>query len=155
MEMPVLTIKEPFATAIVRGPKRVENRGWAPPEQFVGGWLLIHAGRSRSYLDDPAVMASVRGLWPGAPADFPHVGQIIGAVRLIGIDNPENRSQDGWASGPICWVLDDPRPFGQPFTVRGHPGVFRTTVPPWVPRRLEERTDARHHPQDGGGSSDR
>ena len=42
-----LTILEPWASGIVFGTKRVENRTWRTRHR---GPLLIHAGRSRRYL---------------------------------------------------------------------------------------------------------
>ena len=44
---PVLTIRQPWAEAIRRGAKRVENRTWAPPPSLVGQRILIHAGKRR------------------------------------------------------------------------------------------------------------
>lgn len=35
----------PWSDAIVRGPKRVENRPWTPPGFFLGETIAIHAGK--------------------------------------------------------------------------------------------------------------
>ncbi|MHC4404130.1 MAG: ASCH domain-containing protein [Planctomycetota bacterium] len=42
--MKALTICQPWAWAIIHGPKPVENRGWATKYR---GPLAIHAGQSR------------------------------------------------------------------------------------------------------------
>jgi hypothetical protein len=44
-----LTVRQPWASLIVRGQKVIENRGWATDHR---GPLLIHAGRSRADLGD-------------------------------------------------------------------------------------------------------
>lgn len=41
-----LTVHQPYAAAITHLDKRVENRTWAPPQNW-RGWLLLHAGRIR------------------------------------------------------------------------------------------------------------
>ena len=56
--MLALTIHQPWASAIVLGPKRVENRTWRPPATLVGQRLAVHAGKvlsreaSEELLDD-------------------------------------------------------------------------------------------------------
>lgn len=49
-----ITVLEPFATAIVHGPKRLENRKFklAIPNPQKGRWMAIHAGRSEKFLKD-------------------------------------------------------------------------------------------------------
>ena len=46
--MKAITICQPYAELILLGQKRVENRVWKP-DYF--GPLLIHAGKSRTWLD--------------------------------------------------------------------------------------------------------
>jgi hypothetical protein len=41
---PCLTIRQPYASAIVAGIKKVENRSWHPPAHILGQRILIHAG---------------------------------------------------------------------------------------------------------------
>ena len=44
-ELLALTVLQPFASAIARFGKDVENRTWLPGARLpVGGWLAIHAG---------------------------------------------------------------------------------------------------------------
>ena len=45
-----LTIWQPWASAIVRGFKRIENRKWVPPPGVVGRYIAIHAGQT---IDEP------------------------------------------------------------------------------------------------------
>jgi hypothetical protein len=41
-----LTFQQPYASAIIDGPKRVENRSWMPPARLRGSafWIAVHAG---------------------------------------------------------------------------------------------------------------
>ena len=45
-----LSVCEPWAWAIIHGPKGIENRSWATAYR---GPLLIHASKSKAYLADP------------------------------------------------------------------------------------------------------
>ena len=41
-----LTLHQPWAELIVRGPKRIENRDWELPAYLRGAYLAIHAGKT-------------------------------------------------------------------------------------------------------------
>ena len=85
--MLALTIKQPWASAVVLGLKRKEYRSWYTPHR---GLLLIHAGKT---IDEKGVR------------EYPDVsgpaGAIIGTVKVIDVV----RFNPGWA-----WILEDPRP---------------------------------------------
>jgi hypothetical protein len=120
--VPILTVLEPFASAIILGPKRIENRTWKPPADLIGGDLAIHAGKKKWYLQQAEVMAQVQAHWPELPNSFPSMGCVIGVVRLTGCTRvPEH--PDAWAHGPWCWHLENPRRI-EPVAVRGRPGIF-------------------------------
>ena len=135
--MHTLSIRQPYASAIVAGVKTVENRAWSPPTKCVGEDLLIHASTHRQFIDDPVVMRSIRAAWPECPVDFP-LGGIVGVVRVVGSKNLAGTPQDIWACGPICWVLDAPQAV-EFIKVRGRLGVFQVEVPPEVCRLLQRR----------------
>lgn len=120
IRMPILTVIEPYATCIIHGPKRVENRNWRPIG-LIGKDLAIHAGKSRLILDDLTAMACIEALWPELPSKYPIMGHVIGIVTLTGC--VRNMYADKWAHGPWCWLLDNPRPI-DPIAVRGKPGIF-------------------------------
>lgn len=42
--MMALTVKQPWAWAIVHSTKRVENRTWPPPDKIIRQRIAIHAG---------------------------------------------------------------------------------------------------------------
>ena len=99
-----LTIKDPWAQAIIHGPKRIENRSKRPPEKCIGEWVAIHCGKS---VDDYAwgTMTAYRGSKTNNPPPIEechplvqygygegvekytarhHPGHIIGVVRIGG-----------------------------------------------------------------------
>lgn len=114
--MKVLSVQNPWAWAIVHGPKRIENRSWAT---IYKGPLLIHASKSRARLGDYG---------EGEPdADAMVYGAIIGRVTLVlccELENlPIKYRDDRFAKGLWCWVLADPVPLA-PFVTRGKVGLF-------------------------------
>jgi hypothetical protein len=44
--MRALTVKQPWASLIASGEKRIENRSWRPPAELIGQRIAIHAGAS-------------------------------------------------------------------------------------------------------------
>src|SRR6202161_3174427 len=112
-----LSIRQPWAWAIVEGLKPVENRSW--PTNYRGP-LLIHAGLREDHLGWLAL--DRMGI------DFPddvQTGGIIGGVDLVdcvrGYDSP-------WAiDGCWHWVLDAARSL--PFRpMRGQLGIFNADL---------------------------
>lgn len=96
-----LTVRDPWAQAIIWGPKRIENRGKRPPDKIVGERIAIHCGKvvdeeatinatNASRLDEPWGLYDVavnhdRTLSrAGDLFGHHHPGHIIGTVRVIG-----------------------------------------------------------------------
>jgi hypothetical protein len=119
--MKCLSVRQPWASAIISGVKRVENRSRRTSHR---GRLAIHAAQR----DDA----------PDLPADLPR-GAVIGTVDVIDCvhidDAPPELRDDPHATGPWLWVLDDPRPFAEPVSLRGMLGLFD------VPDDLEQFAD--------------
>jgi hypothetical protein len=103
----VLTIRQPWASAIIYGGKDVENRGWTTSYR---GRLYIHAGMQ---LDPVDVL----------PADVPLLrGAIIGYVLLVNIVSD---SDSWWAEqGKYHWLLADPVVLRTPVSARGRLGLW-------------------------------
>lgn len=116
-----LTVRQPWAWAIIHGPKRIENRGRRTNHR---GPLLIHAGSSRAFLE-----GTTQGDWtnlPGLPAfDALDYGAVVGVVTVTGCVPVEEVAGRPFADGPWCWLLSDPRPFPVPIRLPGQPGLFR------------------------------
>ncbi len=112
-----LTICQPWAWAIVAGHKRIENRSW--PTRYRGP-LAIHAGLSRRWLPEGEAFIRRQGIWLPPDLEF---GAIVGLVDLVDCLPLAAVADDPWASGPVCWVLANPRPI-TPRPWRGALGLF-------------------------------
>jgi len=112
-----LSVHEPWASAIVEGAKRIENRTWRTEYR---GRLLIHAAKHQPELFDMQRAAE----W-GWMQTRPYVlGAIIGAVELIDVLPLRELTGQPFAEGPWCWVLRAAQRFARPRTCRGQPGLF-------------------------------
>ncbi len=130
--MKALTIHEPFATLIMEGKKRVENRGW-----FTGstGDLIIHAGSSNRFLNEWDSL----NLGP-LPENIQQrmvlgIVKVIGCVQFTGEQGqlmnvePEHEwlNSHPYAFGPFCWILDEVRVLERPFRWRGQQKLWDAT----------------------------
>lgn len=128
-----LTIWQPWADAIVHGPKRVENRTWRPRGVEPPFRLAIHAGKLGK-----SALPIVRSLWPGVGRieacsySAPLLsGYIIGLATVARVVPESECEADPWACGPWCWVLEDVVALEMPVPARGYPGL-------WYPPRIDE-----------------
>lgn len=103
--MKVVTIRQPWAYAIIYMGKDIENRPWAPKYR---GPLLIHAGASMRASDFERVCeyAEEDGLPAPRRKDI-LLGGIIGRVTLVKV---VEKSRSKWFGGPYGWVLEAPQP---------------------------------------------
>lgn len=110
-DLKALTIRAPWAWAIAQGWKRVENRSWSTKFR---GRIAIHAAVSKESDADAAATFAALGIEP--PTEFVR-GAIIGTVELVDVlplDEflrrfGDDRFDCGFARGPLCWVLREPR----------------------------------------------
>jgi hypothetical protein len=120
--MKSITICQPYAELILLGEKRVENRVWSTPYR---GSLLIHAGKSRTWLDTYEPLP--------AHMDF---GGIVGVCLLAacfpakairGKKVPheyQDLANHVHVEGPYCWVLEQVARFPDVINYRGEQGMF-------------------------------
>lgn len=108
---PILTVRQPWASAIFLAGKNVENRSW--PVDYRGR-LWIHAA---SKLDAAAVDdARLVYLLEELP-----MGVVIGSVELVDV---VRRHRSRWAErGAFHWLLADPVLLDTPVPRRGRPGL--------------------------------
>lgn len=113
-EVRALTVKQPWASAIVKGVKTIENRSWALNSlPSSGKWLFVHASKNA----DPA---DIRHLWPDAHRTPRPTGALIGLMHVKQVCLLESLPDPSpWASGPYCWVLDAAIEFAQPIACLG------------------------------------
>ncbi len=117
-----LSIRQPWAWAILYAGKRVENRTW---QTSYRGEIYIHAGLhvDREALEDlQDIIAAVPA--PRPPASR---GALIGTAMLVDCVSVEHvpTEQLAWATGPFCFILEDVRPLPRPVACRGALGFFR------------------------------
>ena len=122
-----LSLWQPWTEAIFYGPKRVENRSWAPPKTFHGKRLALHTAKKYDDWSDNFI----RALWPefDDAKRFP-AGHIVGIVTLTGSRRVREGQPvtDPWACGPCAWELADPVTLAAPIPIRGAQGLW--ALPP-------------------------
>jgi hypothetical protein len=128
--MKALTVKQPWANAIIRLGKDVENR--SRPTSYRGP-LFIHAGLT--YSQEGIDFLRARGQWPTAGANV--TGKVIGTVDVVDCHHADDCgkfSKSGscseWAmEDHYHWVLANPQPLEQPFSAKGKLGIWNIEVP--------------------------
>lgn len=118
--MKTITVCQPHAHLIVVGDKRVENRTWPTKHR---GPLLIHAGKSRKYLNGEDDAEMVFGAIIAC-------ARLVDCVHITAIQNGDYASEYPWladhryASGPWCWILSNVEPLSEPIPMRGALGLW-------------------------------
>lgn len=129
--MKCISLLQPYASAIIVGPKRVENRPrsmFAVPEG--GIWVGIHASKGWWDID----WSLWRRDWPTASMlqrDYPR-GVVLGAAHVVAVHKyaetvpVEKIAADlgAWAFGPVCYVIDDVRALPTPIACKGALGFW-------------------------------
>lgn len=152
--MRAVTLHRPWSDAIVRGPKRVENRTWEPPRSMLGKTIAIHAGKRFDESAALGIAADPRIEWPPPMTDADSPQGIVGVATLRGWldlrsdrartapESDEERSavwvlrRSPWWVGPVGWWLDDVVAI-EPVPCRGAQGLW--TVPASTAAIVEER----------------
>lgn len=105
-----LSVRQPWAWAIIYGGKDIENRDWKAGRVSLHhlGRIAIHASKRMTredYADGFYMMANVGVTCPPA-MDLPR-GGIIGSVEIVDV---VSKSDSPWFYGPVGLVLKDPTP---------------------------------------------
>jgi len=128
-----ISVRQPWAWAIIHGGKDVENRGRRDPwRDAIGKRLWIHAAKTVEVAD----YGTVRRLAGATPPDPMPLGALIGSVLIHDVHHARDcdRLSEGlercspWAQ-PDQWhiVLNDPVPLADPIPCRGALGLFLPT----------------------------
>jgi hypothetical protein len=120
-----LTLHEPYASAIVYGPKRIENRTWGN-SRLQGEVLAIHAAKRR-WNPTEGELEAIRNLWPEVPVpERMQSGCIIGTARIKEVCRKTNARvrDDPWCTGPVCWVLHMVSSLQVPIYCQGNKGLW-------------------------------
>ena len=130
--MKALTVCQPFASAIIKGLKKIEFRTWSTRYR---GDLLIHAGSSDEWIKELRIIEKLKHFgYDGKkvlcfyselePFENLPKGVIIGKVNFIGsIPHPAGGRDKKW-------IFETPLEFKVPIPWRGMPGLFE--VPDFV-----------------------
>jgi hypothetical protein len=119
--LPALSIQQPWAWAIMRGYKPVENRTWAPPAKIIGRMIWVHAPKK---VDSAGIKELKRLGCPGVPKHRDYVtSAILGAVRVVKVIDHLNSP---WFSGPKGWILESPTGLPSPVEM---PGKLKLWMP--------------------------
>ena len=132
--LPALSIRQPWAWAIVHAGKDIENRSW--PTRF-RGLVLIHAGVYAPKADDVDEFNSVFHLAVTDASERKRIcpkwtealsferGGIVGIAEIVGC---VTTSSSPWFFGPYGFVLRNARPL--PFhPCKGRLGFFDVDYP--------------------------
>ena len=117
---PVLTVRQPWAWAIIHAGKDVENRSWRTKHR---GLLLIHAGQRF----DPAGEAFIRELGLNMTEEARITGRIIGSVDVMDVV----RDYDSVWADLWHWVLASQAPAVRPLECKGRLSLF-AAPPEWA-----------------------
>lgn len=109
MKLKCLSVRQPYACAILTGQKVEEYRSW--PTAYRGP-LAIHAAQN--------LVRDAFADFPNFQADRVPRGVILGVVEVI--DCVEGG--DGWA-----WLLASPRWLAEPVACSGRLGLFTVELP--------------------------
>lgn len=122
--MKALSIKQPWAWAILHAGKNIENR---PRRTNYRGTIAVHASLKlfpgwEEYYPNRALKVP--------PLEDLSIGAIIGFVDIV--DCVED-SRSKWFLGPFGYVLENPQPLRRPVPCKGALGLWE--VPAAVVRR--------------------
>jgi hypothetical protein len=129
-----ITVRQPWANAIINDGKMVENRSW--PTKYRGP-VAIHAGRA---LEDAAFFefARSRGLDNAISIDQKTIhalprGAVVGVVDIVDCVTSD---PSPWFEGPFGFILKNPRAL-RPIPCRGAMQIF--DLPPEVVEEIENQ----------------
>ena len=115
----VISIKLPYAWAILIGRKKFENRSWNTPSR---GMVFIHARRSLTRAD----VAWLRDPFRLRVPDDVQRGAIVAAATSTRVVTRSTAKRFGkWFEGKYGWVFTDVRPLHRPVRTKGKLGLYR------------------------------
>ena len=127
-----LSVRQPYAWAIIEGIKDVENRAWSTNIQ---GRIFIHAGKNRDELEwgiDNLKKHRVKNIPEAEDLIF---GAIIGSVEIV---EGVQRSGSPWhASGKWGFILRNPIALPRPIPMKANAKMQR--VPAEILRKIKRQ----------------
>lgn len=148
--MKALTLRQPWAWAVLHAGKWVENRTWRPPAGIIGEPFAIHAGFKEPEAADVASAVERAGIigrtTVSAPAEFQR-GCVVGVATVTGFVEVDGDGRitaqhpahtrlaaqalaSPWFIGPVGMFLADVRALATPIPCRGMLGFW--PLPPQI-----------------------
>lgn len=127
--MKALSLREPWATLLLLGRKRIETRSWRTSYR---GPLLLHASAAKINKNDPHIQ-ELLALVPGAPMQYGHIVcrcTLAGCAPMDGPflqemeRHPLERLCGEYAPGRFAWLLEDVEPLERPVPAKGMLGLW-------------------------------
>jgi hypothetical protein len=132
--MKVISVRQPWAWAIVSGGKDVENRNWPTK---IRGRVAIHAGKTFDLnLDELTIMTNgeygepFTSMIRNYPRDYSEidgpVSKIIGTVEIYDCV-PAEKCFSLWKASGVdhyCWLLRNPVALREPIPMKGQLGFW-------------------------------
>lgn len=135
---PALSVRQPWAWALLYGGKTIENRTWRTRHR---GRIWIHASERENRDDIEEAVRLVAQSWKCNPRqaiehyrEHAHRRAILGSMaltdccRLDELDRSDPLRSSPWAEGPWLWLVTDPDPLDDPWPTPGRLGL-------WTPPR--------------------
>jgi hypothetical protein len=131
--MKALSILQPWAWAIAKGHKAVENRTWVPPAGVVGSRIALHASAKKVGKGDQGDFVELleefdivypNDIWPSMP-----YGAVVAVATVKGYVNTAGaktlpRDVYRWFNGPYGWLLADVLDLPEPVPAKGSLGLW-------------------------------
>jgi hypothetical protein len=130
-----LSVRQPWAFAILHAGKRIENRTWPLPGRMLGKRVLLHAsaGMSREeYWAGLRTIADVSGwAFNFPPVDLLIRGAVVGFMTLEGFEAPvfgaAPAMRGWWATDQYGWRLSYVAALPEPVPCKGKLGFWRVS----------------------------
>lgn len=117
-QLKALTVRHPWASLIMCGLKKVENRSWKPSIQ-IGERFVIHAGYVNAKWPD-RIPESLRHEVPKNIARGAALGTVrLASVHEAGVECGKECEIFGSPDYRYHWVVDDPQLFASPIPMKG------------------------------------
>lgn len=134
--MKALSIRQPWAWAILNAGKDIENRDWRSDFR---GVIAVHASKSVTkleYEDARDFMIAHIGVDVANKLSESTLafGAIIGTVEIV---DCVDWSPSQWAVGSYCFVLSNPKPLIKPVLCKGALGLW--DVPAEILSQIKEQ----------------
>lgn len=133
MSLFALTVQEPWAWAILRAGKTVENRSWKMPARLVGERVALHTSKTYDH-EGASWIRHEFGIEVPTPSEL-SLGAIVGLVKFGESFRPAKVS-DRWTFGPWCFPVLERTSLAVAVPCRGALGFW--PVPPAVATLLKE-----------------